>query len=314
MRALGGALRGTLPRVGMRAVAGALSMCALLAAAQPLAGQSRSEVVHHRHLRVDSPWGSQRVLVMFPRLPGSAEHPRDRRWSLLVALHGQGEARRGVERGFLGWSVDYRLPSAFEALGRGRLAMRDFGGLVRADHLAAVNASLARERFPGLMVACPYTPDLMSEPAGSAQIVAWSDWVAGPMLEAIRAQLPGAARGRASTGIDGVSLGGMLALEAGLRHPEVFASVGALQPAVRGREAAIAGLARADGEQRIRLLTSDDDPFLEPTRALSERLRERHVAHDLAIVRGPHDYAFNRGPGGLEMLLFHGRALASEPL
>ncbi|MDQ3031102.1 MAG: alpha/beta hydrolase-fold protein [Myxococcota bacterium] len=295
-------------------VAVGLALLGIVATTCPIAGQSRSELVHHRHLRVDSPWGSQRVLVMFPRLPGSREHPLRRRWSLLVALHGQGEARRGPDRGFLGWSVDYRLPAAFEALARGRLAIRDYGGLVRPEHLEAVNAGLARDRFDGLMVACPYTPDLMSEPPGSARIREWSDWVAGPMLESIREQLPGAARGRDSTGIDGVSLGGMLALEVGLRHPEAFASVGALQPAIRGREEAIAALARPDGEQRIRLLTSEGDPFRAPTRALSQQLRARHVAHDLVEVPGPHDYAFNRGPGGLEMLLFHERALADEPL
>ena len=28
---------------------------------------------------------------------------------------------------------------------------------------------------------------------------------------------------------------------------------------------------------------------------------------------GPHDYVFNQGPGGVEMLLFHDRALRGEP-
>lgn len=274
--------------------------------------QSRSEVVHHRHLRLEAPWGSERVLVVYPRLDGRREHPREHRWSVLVALHGQGEARRGPERGYVAWSVDYRLPDAFAALARGRLLPRDYGGMIRLDHLAAVNAGLARDRFDGLMVVCPYTPDLMPEPPGSERIRAWGDWVAGSMLEQVRAQLPGAARGRASTGIDGVSLGGMLALEVGLRHPEAFATVGALQPAIRGREEAIAALASAGSEQRIRLLSSDEDPFLEPTRQLSERLRERYVAHDLRVLPGPHDYAFNRGPGGLEMLVFHERALEPE--
>jgi hypothetical protein len=306
------------PARASRAARAALAIAAVLSvalvAAEPVGGQSHSEFVHHRHLRVDSPWGSQRVLVMFPRLPGSREHPTDRRWSIVVALHGQGEARRGMDRGFLAWSVDYRLPDAFGALSRRRLAPRDYGGMVRPEHLAAVNASLAREGWDGLMVACPYTPDLMPEAAGSPAIVAWSDWVAGPMLEAIREELPGAARGRASTGIDGVSLGGMLALEVGLRHPEAFGSVGAIQPAVGGRETALAALANPGDRQRIRLLTSDRDDFVDETRALSAALRGRRVAHDLVVLPGQHGYAFNRGPGGLEMLLFQARALADEPL
>jgi hypothetical protein len=30
------------------------------------------------------------------------------------------------------------------------------------------------------------------------------------------------------------------------------------------------------------------------------------------MLTGPHDYVFNRGPGGIEMLLFHDRALRGE--
>ncbi len=297
----------------MKALSIALSIIAFVTVmVLPLAGQSRDEFVHHRYVRVEAPWGSERVLVMYPRLAGSREHPRDRRWSLLVALHGQGEARRGPERGFLGWALDYQLPSVFGVLATGRLAVRDFRGYVRPERLSFINAQLARSRWEGLMVVCPYTPDLMSEPSGSERILEWSRWIAGPMLEAVRAELPNAARNRASTGIDGVSLGGMLALEVGLRHPESFAAVGAMQPAVRGREESIAAIADANAEQRIRLLTSDDDPFREPTRTLSERLRERHIAHDLTIVPGPHDYSFNRGAGGIEMLFFHERTLARE--
>lgn len=299
----------------MRSAALALAVLMLaFAMVAPLAGQSRDELVHHRYLRVESPWGSERVLVMYPRLAGSREHPRDRRWSLLVALHGQGEARRGPERGFLGWSIDYQLPTAFGALRAGRLGSSDFRGYVRPERLALINAQLARDPFEGLMVVCPFTPDLMPEPSGSERIIEWSNWIAGPMLDAVRAELPNAARSRHSTGIDGVSLGGMLALEVGLRHPESFATVGAIQPAVRGREASIAAIVDPNAEQRIRLLTSDDDPFREPTQALSERLRERHIAHDLTVVPGPHDYSFNRGVGGIEMLLFHERALAPEPI
>ena len=42
-------------------------------------------------------------------------------------------------------------------------------------------------------------------------------------------------------------------------------------------------------------------------------LRARGVAHDVRELAGPHDYVFNRGPGGVEMLLFHDRALRGMP-
>src|SRR5690606_15994136 len=141
------------------------------------------------------------------------------------------------------------------------------------------------------------------------------DWLAGPLLEAVRERFPGAARTREGTGIDGVSMGGRVALEAGFAHPEAFGSVGAIQPAIRGMEEALAErAARASSPQRLHLLSSDEDPFLGATRELASALTDRRVAHTLSVVPGPHDYAFNRGPAGLEMLLFHDRALAREAM
>lgn len=268
--------------------------------------QRESAVVRQLHLRIDTPWGNQRVLVLIPR---SRLEP-EAQWPVLVALHGMGEARRGPERGFLGWAVDYQLPNAFAALQRGRLTERDYGGFVRVRHLRAVNAELDRRAFEGLIVVCPYTPDLMGQRSETTRM-RWGEWVAGPLLARVRAELPdSASTDRQGTGIDGVSLGGLLSLEVGLRHPEAFGAVGAIQPAIRGREDALAALATS--EQHIHLLSSEDDPFLQATRSLSERLRERRIGHVLSVLPGPHDYGFNRGPGGIEMLRFHDRALRSS--
>ena len=142
---------------------------------------------------------------------------------------------------------------------------------------------------------------------------AYAAWLAGPGLEAVREHFDFAARTREATGIDGVSLGGMLALETGLRHPDAFGTVGAIQPAISERFEALALLA-SPGRQQIRLLSSDDDPFLAPTLALSDGLTARAIEHDRLVVPGPHGYAFNRGPGAIELLFFHDRALAREPL
>lgn len=112
-------------------------------------------------------------------------------------------------------------------------------------------------------------------------------------------------------------MGGRVALEVGFSHPEAFGAVGGIQPAIRGDEEALATMAAEAARAnpaRVRLLSSDGDPFLEPTRRLSAALGERQLAHTLTVVPGPHDYAFNRGPGSLELLLFHDRALAREPI
>jgi hypothetical protein len=205
----------------------------------------------------------------------------------------------------LGWPRDYRLTDAFEALLGGRLTRSDYGELVDAPHLRARNRALRTRAFAGLVVVAPYTPNLLSEPVGSAPILAFSDWVAGPLLDAVRAEVPVASADVA--GIDGVSLGGRMALEVGLRHPERFRSVGAIQPAVRGHVEEVAALPTSG--QALRLLSSTDDPFLPATRALSESWSAAGVAHELLVLPGPHDYAFNRGPGSVELLFFHDRAL-----
>ncbi len=277
------------------------------------AAQAPSEVVHFRQIHVRAPDGTDaRVLVTFPRRPDGREHPPHERLPIVIALHGQGEARRGPERGFLGWVTDYHLPDAFGALGRGTLTESDYQGFVRAEHLAARNRALRAQPFRGVMVVTPYTPDLMSEPPGSDSLRAYGDWLVGPMLTAVRTELPFAAQTRDGTGIDGVSLGGMIALDVGLRHSPELASVGGIQPAVRDRVSALAPL--ADGTQHIRLLSSDDDPFLGVTRDLSAALLARHIDHDLVVTPGPHGYDFNRGPGGIELLYFHDRVLAREPM
>ncbi|MFO0681408.1 MAG: alpha/beta hydrolase-fold protein [Sandaracinus sp.] len=300
------------PAIARSALAGLLM--AMLALALPAArAQAPSDAVHFRQIHLPGPDGSDaRVLVTYARRADGREHPPRERLPIVVALHGQGEARRGPERGFLGWSTDYHLPDAFAALARGRLTSADYQSFVRPEHLAARNAALAAQPFRGLLVVTPYTPDLMPEPPGSEALRAYGDWIAGPLLAAVRAEVPFAAQTRGATGIDGVSLGGMIALEVGLRHPETFATVGGIQPAVRDRVDALAPL--CDGTQRVRLLSSDDDPFLGVTRALSDALRARHVEHDLVVTPGPHGYDFNRGPGGLELLFFHDRTLAREPM
>jgi len=304
-----------LGRIALVGASVALACAAALPGPRPLCAQTRSEHVHQRHFRVDAPWGSTHVLATWPRRAGARELPTDARTPILVALHGRGEALRGPDRGYLGWNVDYLLPDAFGALLRGRLTSDDYRGLVRADHLRMVNAALRAHPFRGVLVITPFTPDLISEPEGSARLAQFGDWVPTALLADVRTRFPAAARTRAGAGIDGVSLGGMLSLEVGLAHPEAFGAVGALQPAIRGREEALAARARsASPRPVISLVSSDHDPLLGPTRELSRRLREAGVAHTLSVLPGPHDYVFNRGPGGLEMLLFHDRALAREPI
>lgn len=259
----------------------------------------------------------QRAHVIYPRLPDGSRAPAGGRYPVVVALHGRNEAGKGVRRGALGWYVDYRIHQAFRALMSRRVERVDLLTYGTERHLARMNQELAENPFTGVMVVAPYVPDLTGLGPDDVEFQRYVDWLAGPLLEAVRDQYPQAARTRAGTGIDGVSMGGMVALEAGLAHPEVFGAVGAIQPALSRQVDQIADTAKAagleHGVQHIRLLSSEQDPFLEDTQELSDAFREERVPHRLLVVPGPHDVSFNRGPGSLELLRFASSALEQEP-
>lgn len=252
-----------------------------------------------------TPVGPMRAVVMLPE-----RRPAGERLPLLVALHGWGETLRGVERGAFAWSRDYELGASDHALREPRLRRESFLGHVDGDRFEGLRRDLAARPYRGVVVVAPFTPDVLGPDAGALQ-QGYARWLVEALVSRARRELPVRAE-REATGIDGVSLGGLHALEIGLAHPEVFGAVGALQPAVRGRvDRVLAHYSAAAGRpsQRVRLVTSRGDVYRRDVAALSEAMRARGVAHELRVLAGPHDYVFNRGPGGVEMLLFHDRAL-----
>jgi enterochelin esterase-like enzyme len=122
---------------------------------------------------------------------------------------------------------------------------------------------------------------------------------------------------RTMMGIDGVSLGGAFALRLGLGRDSSFRSVGAIQPALDRRDTdELVSLAvdarRARPKLSLRLATSDEDYFREGIRAVAAGWTQTGVAHRLVTYPGPHDYVFNRGPGSIELLLWHDGALSTK--
>jgi hypothetical protein len=230
---------------------------------------------------------------------------------LLIALHGRGEAGRGLEAGARGWRDDYDLDRAHRRLAAPPLTAEDFHGFVRPERLRELNESLAKHPYRGLAVACPYTPALADRTPDGAK--PFGKFIAETLVPRVRTELSLEER----AGIDGVSMGGRLALFLGFARPDVFHTVGALQPAIdvseAGRFADLCAEARRRAPQALRLVSSDDDPFLEAVRALSHELEQRKLEHKLVITPGPHDYIWNRGPGAYEMLVWHERVLRKLP-
>jgi enterochelin esterase-like enzyme len=187
----------------------------------------------------------------------------------------------------------------------------DYEGFVDPARLTEANTALAAQAFRGLVVVCPWLPDV--RPAATADIGAYARFVIETLLPRVHRETP-ALRGAEATGIDGVSLGGITALRVGLTCPETFGAVGGIQAALgEGQNAEWTALAQsarvARPGMKLRLLTSRDDYFRDAISSLSAAWRSAGVVHDFAEVPGPHDYIFNRGPGSIELLLWHDRAL-----
>lgn len=243
--------------------------------------------------------GDRRCVVLVPRRAPDAPA---RRYPLLVALHGMGETT-SARRGAYGWLESYALGKTLERVARPPLTTADLRGLVTPARLEQLNASLRARPFGGLVIACPFLPR-------DASLTDYAAWMGRQLLPRLRAETPvlGTA---ASTGIDGVSYGGFTALRIGLDHPELFGAIGALQPAVVADVALLADACTMKLAGRpLRLLTSTDDAFRPGIEALGAELTRRKVRHELFVAEGPHDYLWNQGPGGYEMVLWHDRTLA----
>jgi enterochelin esterase-like enzyme len=231
---------------------------------------------------------------------------------VLVTLHGRGEATKGAVEGVLGWPRDYALLRAIQRMCAPPLTDADLEGFSDPKRLAELNDGLRARPFAGLVVVCPYLPDV--DLGKTAPIKEYGDYLLQTVLPRVRKELP-VLQAPASTGIDGVSLGGAVALRVGLGNPEAFGTVGTLQAAIRWDQVTelteIARAARAkNASLKLRLLTSSDDYFRDVITKTSQSWRAGGVDHEFLVVPGPHDYPFNRGPGAIEMLFWHERSLA----
>jgi enterochelin esterase-like enzyme len=248
------------------------------------------------------PLGPMDVVIALPPALSSAA-----RFPVLVAFHGRGESFKSSRRGARGWLDDYLLERAGARLARPPLAATDFEGYVSTARLEQLNAALRAQPFGGVIVVCPYLPDALQGDAAWSEGRALADFLVDSVLPRVYAKTP-ALGNPTSTGVDGVSTGGRAALVVGFARPEAFGGAEVERFAAAGASA----LAR-NPRLALRLLTSDEDYFASPNRALAAALRQRAVAFTLLVVSGTHSYQFNRGPGALEMLLFHDRALRGLP-
>src|SRR5580704_14517293 len=103
------------------------------------------------------PWGPGRAAMLVPTW-GSA----DDRFPVVLALHGRGEAVKSPVEGALGWPRDYALVRAYDRMRAPPLRDADYEGLAEPARMAETNAALAKRPFGGLVVVCPWLPDVHS--------------------------------------------------------------------------------------------------------------------------------------------------------
>ena len=254
-----------------------------------------------------TPVGPMQIVVRLPARRAGQRFP------VLIAMHGRGEAMKGPAHGARGWVDDYGLVAALGRLHAPPLVPKDLEALAAPERLARLNAALVDRAFGDLVVVCPYTPDILAGDRAFSAALPLARFLVDELLPRVNRETPSLGTA-ASTGIDGVSLGGRAALLVGLERAESFGAVAALQAAFDSADAPeLARRAKRAREKNpklsIRLLTSEGDFFLRANKNISKAFGEAGVPHELRVVPGPHDYVFNRGPGVYEMLLFHDRVL-----
>jgi hypothetical protein len=244
--------------------------------------------------------------------------PRSGAKRVLVLFHGLGETT-GEAIGIRAWADRYGLVAAAGRLRRppvGR-TLTDVTFLTD-ERLGEINATLARDPFRGIAVACPFTPNVFKQPSLPMALDHYATWVADGLLPEIRARL-GLGTGPEAIGVDGVSLGGFVSLEVFLRRPEAFGAAGATQGAfgvnlvdtyAQRLEAALARV----GKRPLRFATSSWDKGRTSSIKLARKLAARGLDVTLAESPGPHDQRWLREVASLELLLHYDRVLSAAPV
>jgi enterochelin esterase-like enzyme len=239
--------------------------------------QWRPRELDVREVHVDGTQ-SRRFVLAAPR-----HLERWERVPLAVLLHGLGET--GDERtGAWAWLERYGLGSSYDRL---RAA-----GTLR-----------------GLVLACPYMPDLPVADPGAFD--AYARWIVETVVPRARAEARCALDSAASTYLAGCSLGGHFSLEVLLRRPADFGAWAGVQTAISAgageqyarKLAALTGPAgRGGGAHALLVETSTGDPFRAGNEALDRGLEREAHAHAFVELPGPHDQTWLRASGTARML------------
>ena len=252
-------------------------------------------------------FGRKCLLIRPTRVPPEVALP------LVILFHGLGETE-SESLGIHAWFERYGLPQAYARLCAPPVVRTLPQQRYLSDQrLLEINEELRTAPLPDVAWVCPFTPNVLGKDPSSPVLDGYAGYIEQVLLPAVRAATP-ILDSAAHLGVDGVSLGGYVALEVFSRKPELFGVVGSLQGAFGPKLAEVYARRIAEasfkfGPRRVHVTTSSFDPFRDASRQLAQRLGERGVNVTLTLPAGPHDQTFLREAGTLEMLLFQARAL-----
>lgn len=253
----------------------------------------------------DAALGRRFTLLIPKHLTPSQQVP------LLVLLHGLGETH-DQRIGAYAWLERYGLGSSHARLRHAPVQKLGKRGDWTDERLSDVNAHLSARPYRGMVVACPFTPNVGKLKMGrAAALEGYTRWLTEEVVVRARAEAPTLTDAK-HTYLDGCSLGGYVGLEVFLRRPDFFGAWGGVQSAfgthrVAGYTERLERALREVGPRPLHLLTSTGDPFRKANEALSQSLMNRGIANDLRVSPGPHDQPWLRETGTIEMLLWHDR-------
>ena len=235
----------------------------------------------------------------------------DQKVPVLVLLHGLGEAKQGPEAGVFAWLDRYGMGSSYARLRHPPLASTHKRKDLTDARAKELNEALALSPFGGLVLVCPFTPNVWSFKSTEAALDHFAAFVRDPLIERVGREIPQADVSR--VGLDGCSLGGFVAIEVAQRKPAGWRSFGVVQPAIAERKVTEYATLLADlastHKTRLHVESSTFDPYLRVSKLLHEAIVAKGQPSELIVPPGPHDQPFLRDVGTLEMLLFHDRAL-----
>ncbi len=249
----------------------------------------------------DEKLGASSAVVLVP------QHAPGAKLGVLVALHGRGEALKGPASGARAFVDDYGLLTAWKWLaGTPQSTQPPLTERYRLE----LQRNLREQPFSGMVVLMPFVPDIFQKDRMFSSNHDYAPVLRHFAERALR-ELP-VDDDRARWALDGISLGGRVALATGPLLADRFGTVAAIQAAIDEKE--LSTLRRlmheaqlAHPELHYSLVTSEQDYFREVLFEFHQALDSGGVKHEFTLLPGDHSYAFNRGPGATHLLLYHDR-------